>query len=50
MHDILAFGEEARLNAPSTVSANNWTFRYLESDFKRKKAAWLKELTKEYDR
>ena len=50
MHDILAFGEEARLNAPSTVSENNWTFRYLESDFKRKKAAWLKEMTKEYNR
>ena len=50
MHDILCFGEEARLNAPSTLSGNNWTFRFTEKDFKRKKAAWLKGLTKEYDR
>ena len=50
MHDILCFGEEARLNAPSTVSQNNWTFRFTEKDFKRKKAAWLKVLTKKYNR
>ena len=50
MHDILAFGEEARLNAPSTVSGGNWTFRYKETDFKRKKAFWLKELTEKYKR
>lgn len=50
MHDILCFGEEARLNAPSTVSQNNWTFRFIEKDFKRKKAAWLKVLTKKYNR
>ena len=50
MHDILCFGEEARLNAPSTVSQNNWTFRFIEKDFKRKKAAWLKALTKKYNR
>ena len=50
MHDILCFGEEARLNAPSTVSGKNWTFRFTVDDFKRRKAAWLKELTEEYDR
>ena len=50
MHDILCFGEEARLNAPSTVSQNNWTFRFTEKDFKRKKAAWLKVLTEKYNR
>lgn len=50
MHDILCFGEEARLNAPSTVSQNNWTFRFIEKDFKRKKAAWLKVLTEKYNR
>ena len=50
MHDILCFGEEARLNSPSTLSGNNWTFRFTEKDFKRKKAAWLKGLTKEYHR
>lgn len=50
MHDVLCFGEEARMNAPSTVSNQNWTFRFVESDFKRRKAAWLKELAETYDR
>ena len=50
MHDILCFGEEARLNAPSTVSSSNWTFRFLEKDFGCLKAACLKDLMKEYDR
>lgn len=50
MHDILCLGEEARLNAPSTVSDKNWTFRFTEKDFKRRKAAWLKELTETYHR
>lgn len=50
MHDVLGFGEEARLNAPSTVSGKNWTFRFTEKDFKRKKAAWLKGLTETYNR
>lgn len=50
MHDIAFFGSEARLNAPSTVSAQNWTFRFLPADFGRKKAAWLKELVGRYGR
>jgi 4-alpha-glucanotransferase len=50
MHDVLGFGNEARLNAPSTVSGENWTFRYLQTDFKRRKATWLKEMTEEYNR
>ena len=50
MHDVLCFGNEARLNAPSTVSSANWTFRFLLTDFKRRKAAWLKELTERYRR
>ena len=50
MQDVLCFGEEARLNAPATVSCNNWTFRFTEQDFKRLKAAWLKEKTEEYNR
>ena len=50
MHDVLCMGEEARLNAPSTVSQKNWTFRFVLQDFGRKKAAWLKSLTEEYDR
>ena len=50
MHDILCFGAEARLNEPSTVSGQNWTFRFTEKDFKRKKAAWLKQLIETYKR
>lgn len=50
MHDVLRFGAEARLNSPSTVSDKNWTFRYLLQDFGRRKAAWLKSLTEEYNR
>ncbi len=50
MQDVLCMGEEARLNAPSTVGCQNWTFRFVEKDFKRRKAAWLKELTEKYDR
>ncbi len=50
MHDVLFFGEEARLNAPSTVSGKNWTFRFKEKDFGLRKAAWLKELTELYNR
>ncbi len=50
MHDICCFGEEARMNAPSTVSGKNWTFRFTEKDFKRRLAAWLKEKAEEYNR
>ncbi len=50
MQDVLCFGEEARLNAPSTVSNRNWTFRFTLKDFKKRKATWLKSLTVEYQR
>ena len=50
MQDVLAFGEESRLNAPSTVSGANWTFRFTENDLKKRKAAWLKQITEEYNR
>lgn len=50
MQDVLCFGEEARLNAPATLSQENWTFRFIETDLGRKKAAWLKRLVEEYDR
>ena len=50
MHDVTVFGEEARLNAPSTVSTQNWTFRFIEKDFGKRKAAWFKTLTETYNR
>ena len=50
MHDILCFGEDARINAPSTLSGGNWTVRYTEKDFRRRKANWLKTLAETYRR
>ncbi len=50
MQDILALGGEARLNAPSTVGNQNWTYRFTLKDFKRRKAAWLKGLNERYKR
>jgi len=50
MHDVLCMGEEARLNAPSTVSGQNWTFRFTDNDLKKRKAAFLKSLCEEYKR
>lgn len=50
MQDVLCMGEEARINAPSTLSNKNWTFRFLLEDLKNRKAVWLDSLTKEYNR
>ena len=50
MHDVLCMGEEARLNAPSTVSGQNWTFRFVKEDFKKRRAGFLKELCEEFNR
>ena len=49
MQDVACFGAESRLNAPSTVEGN-WTFRFKEKDFGRRKASWLKALIEKYDR
>ena len=50
MHDVVCFGAEARLNAPSTVSGQNWTFRFVERDFKNRTAVKLQTMADEYDR
>ena len=50
MHDILCFGDDARLNSPSTVSGQNWTFRFKEEDLRKRKATFLSEACKEYQR
>lgn len=50
MHDVLCMGDEARLNAPSTVTGKNWTFRFVEGDLKKRKANWLRSLAEEYNR
>lgn len=49
-HDLKGFGEEARINAPSIFSDDNWSFRYVESDFDAKTQAKLKKLIIKYGR
>ncbi len=49
-HDLKRFGEEARINAPSVFSDNNWSFRYLPGDFDESTKKWLKTQIKRYGR
>lgn len=44
--DLLALGREARMNLPSTVSRNNWSWRFVESDFTDGLKDFLKEVSK----
>ena len=48
--DVVAFGDFARINAPSSLSDNNWSFRFIKSDFTKKTSNYLKKLVKEYNR
>lgn len=50
MHDVLLKGGEARLNFPSTVSLNNWSYRYKKEEFTKESARWLKALAQKNDR
>ena len=50
MQDILCLGTEARMNFPSTVSPENWSYRFREEDFSKTTGAWLRSLAKKYDR
>ena len=50
MQDILVLGDYARMNFPSTVSVENWSFRFKKEDFNRRTAGWLNNLTKKYGR
>lgn len=44
MWDVLAFGGEARINLPSTVSDKNWSFRFEKGDFTTLTQEYLKAL------
>lgn len=46
MQDLLFKGAEARINSPSTLSTDNWSFRFKKSDFNKETAAKLKALLK----
>ncbi len=44
MQDLLALGNESRMNFPSTVSPDNWSYRFKFSDFSNEVASWLAEM------
>ena len=50
MQDILVLGDYSRMNFPSTVSTDNWSYRFTTKDFDKKTADWLNTLTKKYGR
>ena len=50
LQDALCMGSMARINAPSTVSDANWSFRFLEKDFTPMLAKRLNRLAKQSDR
>ena len=50
MQDILALGDYSRMNLPSTVSQDNWSYRFKNSDFSAETASWLANLVEKYDR
>lgn len=50
LHDVLCLGGEARINLPSTVSPNNWSYRFEKRDFKKKTGTWLRSLAEKYNR
>ena len=50
MQDILCLGAETRMNFPSTVSPDNWSYRFVADDFTAKTSEWLKDLAKENER
>ena len=50
LHDVLCLGKESRINFPSTVSTENWSYRFEKRDLKKSAQIWLKRLTEKYDR
>lgn len=50
MQDIFAFGDEARMNIPSTLGGKNWQWRMTVDQFDTEKAAWLKRCSLLYGR
>ena len=50
MNDLLCLGKAARINFPSTVSRENWSYRFKKSELGKRTAEWLKALAKKYQR
>lgn len=49
-HDVLSLGAEARINFPSALSEDNWSYRYLPKDFSAATWARLRSLAERYGR
>ena len=50
MQDILYQGKESRMNYPGTISDNNWSYRFLNSDITKNLKLRIKELLTKYNR
>lgn len=50
MQDLLGLGNEARMNAPSTLGGGNWAWRMAEGAFSPERAAWLRDLSAFFNR
>ncbi|MFQ9738914.1 MAG: 4-alpha-glucanotransferase [Christensenellaceae bacterium] len=50
MNDLLCLGKVARINFPSTVSRENWSYRFKKSELGKRAAEWLKALAEKYQR
>lgn len=48
--DLLKKGHEARINTPSKLSNENWTYRYKESDFSRELSSFIRKCNEKYGR
>lgn len=48
--DLLAMGKEARINLPSTVSADNWSLRFGKEDFSDGLKEFLIDISEKYER
>lgn len=50
MQDLLGLGNEARMNAPATMGARNWSWRMRSDAFTHEIQAWLAATSREYNR
>lgn len=50
LQDVLCMGNEGRINVPSVVSPDNWSYRFIESDFTAELADLICGMAKESGR
>ncbi|MBQ8406712.1 MAG: 4-alpha-glucanotransferase, partial [Clostridia bacterium] len=49
LQDVLCYGEESRINAPSTAEGN-WTYRFTKKDFKGEACGFIRSLVRKNQR